>query len=164
MTWEEDGREKEGRWRLLVDAPTVSWRLSPLMWCIWGDPSLRQGQAAMACRVCSTVTTSVVVPSVLSRSARPFWPAPQLESAGKAVDDLCLDLHGRYAYIAGVVFVLRGAVGFFVPGIDYPHPTLSQQVPVLVAGTTSPIGSREGRFETDEEARLAVSARASVRV
>ena len=37
-----------------------------------------------------------------------------------------------YACIAGVVFVLWGAVGFFVPGIDYPHPTLAQQVPVLV--------------------------------
>ena len=52
---------------------------SPLTWCIWGDPSLRLGQAAMACRVCSAVTSSVVVPSALSRSARPFWPAPQLE-------------------------------------------------------------------------------------
>jgi hypothetical protein len=41
-----------------------------------------------------------------------------------------------YACIAGVVFVLWGAVGFFVPGIDYPHPTLAQQVPVLVAGRT----------------------------
>ena len=51
----------------------------PLTWCIWGDPSLRLGQAAMACRVCSAVTSSVVVPSALSRSARPFWPAPQLE-------------------------------------------------------------------------------------
>jgi len=29
---------------------------------------LRQGQAAMACRVCSAVTSSVVAPSALSRS------------------------------------------------------------------------------------------------
>ena len=28
-----------------------------------------------------------------------------------------------YACIAGVVFALCGAVGFSVPGIDYPHPT-----------------------------------------
>ena len=69
-----------------------------------------------------------------------------------------------YACIAGVVFVLRGAVGFFVPGIDYPHPTLAQQVPVLVAGTTSPIGPRVGRVETDERTRLTVSARASGQV
>ncbi len=68
-----------------------------------------------------------------------------------------------YACIAGVVFVLWGAVGFFVPGIDYPHPTLAQQVPVLVAGTTSLIGPRVGRVETDERTRLTVSARASVR-
>ena len=68
-----------------------------------------------------------------------------------------------YACIAGVVFVLWGAVGFFVPGIDYPHPTLAQQVPVLVAGTTSLIGPRVGRVETDERIRLTVSARASVR-
>ncbi|MBT2391245.1 hypothetical protein J7E87_17870 [Streptomyces sp. ISL-1] len=34
-----------------------------------------------------------------------------------------------YACIALVVFALRGAVGFFVPGIDYPHPALAQQVP-----------------------------------
>jgi len=40
---------------------------------------LRLGQAAMACRVCSAVTSSVVVPSALSRSARPFWPVPRLE-------------------------------------------------------------------------------------
>src|SRR5918998_415302 len=33
----------------------------------------------MACGACSAVTSSVVVPSVLSRSARPFWPAPQPE-------------------------------------------------------------------------------------
>src|SRR5215208_3365452 len=67
------------------------------------------------------------------------------------------------ACIVGVVFVLRGAVGFFVPGIDYPHPTLAQQVPVLVAGTTSPSGPRVGRVKTDERTRLTVSARASVR-
>jgi len=69
-----------------------------------------------------------------------------------------------YACIAGVVFVLWGAVGFFVPGIDYPHPTLAQQVPVLVAGTTSPSGPRVGRVETDERTRLTVSARASGQV
>ena len=62
-----------------------------------------------------------------------------------------------YACIAGVVFVLWGAVGFFVPGIDYPHPTLAQQVPVLVAGTTPLIGLRVGRVETDERTRLTVS-------
>jgi len=45
--------------------------------------------------------------------------------------------------ITGVVFMLWGAVGFFVPGIDYPHPTLAQQVPVFVAGTTSLISVRE---------------------
>ena len=31
----------------------------------------------------------------------------------------------RYAHIAGVVVVLWSAVGFFVPGIDDPHPTLA---------------------------------------
>src|SRR5918995_168540 len=40
---------------------------------------------------------------------------------------------------------------------------LAQQVPALVAGTTSLIGPRVGRVETDERTRLTVSARASVR-
>jgi hypothetical protein len=40
---------------------------------------------------------------------------------------------------------------------------LAQQVPVLLAGTTSLIGPRVGRVETDERTRLTVSARASVR-
>jgi hypothetical protein len=62
-----------------------------------------------------------------------------------------------YACIAGVVFVLWGAAGFLVPGIDYPHPTLAQQVPVLVAATTT-VGPRVGRVETDERTRLTVSA------
>jgi hypothetical protein len=66
-----------------------------------------------------------------------------------------------YACIAGVVFVLWGAVGFFVPGIDYPHTTLAQQVSVLVAGTTSLIGGRVGRVETVERTRLTMSVRAS---
>ncbi len=68
-----------------------------------------------------------------------------------------------HACIAGVVFVLRGAVGFFVPGIDYPHPTLAREVPVVVSGTTSLFGPRVGRVETDEP-RLTVSARASGQV
>jgi membrane protein implicated in regulation of membrane protease activity len=63
-----------------------------------------------------------------------------------------------YACIASVVFVLWGMVGLFVPGIDYPYPTLAQQVLVLVAGTTSLIGPRVGRVETDERTRLTVSA------
>jgi hypothetical protein len=63
----------------------------------------------------------------------------------------------------GVLVVLWGAVGTFVPGIDYPHPTLAQQVPVLVAGTTSFIGPRVGRVETDERTRLTVSAGTSLR-
>ena len=50
----------------------------------------------------------------------------------------------EYACIAGVVFVLWGAVGFFAPGIDYPHPTLAQQVPVLVALGQHHLSVREG--------------------
>jgi hypothetical protein len=42
----------------------------------------------------------------------------------------------RWTISAGIA----GAVGFFVPGIEHPHPTLARQVPVLVAGTTSLIG------------------------
>ena len=30
-----------------------------------------------------------------------------------------------YDCMAGVVFVLQGAVGFFVPGVGYAHPTLA---------------------------------------
>ncbi len=41
---------------------------SPLTWCIWGDPSSRLGQAAMACRVCSAVTPSVVAPRAWARA------------------------------------------------------------------------------------------------
>ncbi len=55
-----------------------------------------------------------------------------------------------YAYIAGVVFV---------PGIDYPHPTLAQQVPVLVAGTASRIGPRVGRVEVERRENLSHGVR-----
>ncbi len=67
-----------------------------------------------------------------------------------------------YACIVGAVFVLWGAAGSFLPGIDYPHPTPARQVPVPVAGTTSPIGPRVVRVATDERTRLTASARTPV--
>ena len=60
---------------------------------------------------------------------RPFEPMAALVALAGIVMD-------GYACIAGLVFVLWGSVGFFVPGIDYLHPTLARQVPVLVAGRT----------------------------
>ena len=87
----------------------------------------------MACRACSAVTPSVVAPSALfgrhehaglhhgSRRQANWWTT----SAGIVTVG--------YACIAGAVFVLWRAVGVFVPGIDYAHPTLARQVPVLVA-------------------------------
>ena len=45
-----------------------------------------------------------------------------------------------YALLVLVVILLWAQVGFFFPGVDYPHPTAAESLPAVAAGITA-IGS-----------------------
>ena len=98
---------------------------------------MRLGRAAMARRACSAVTSSVGTIILVCTTAQ-TWPDERRSPVFRRVLLMTVTIPSLprrrvswwtfsagivsvgYACIAGVVSVLWGAVGFFVPGIDYP--------------------------------------------